>query len=420
MNNIFSWAKGFDGQRILRNIAKCRSIDAASGVAFKSHEYRFWLPVLLSSIQVPSSEEIFKLKCIESALNDPLLQINDGKKFLSFCNEKYEISRVKQKSHFSMLSSMTYSGKKLFSDLYDGDFSIKWHENSNAPFMRSAVCARDSIAERRRNYSVPDQPGNFSNLVVQVSAYGPFHAHELAIDSLDSMRGMLNLFVNAATGLNPFGFLNRPHAINRLRAGPFSTIHNLDGSLAANVFWYEHRWLHDRQSINFKGSDNGEFQKIFRKLWSKFQRNKLRNHIRKGLIRYCRALDLHDPVPSLIELWGALEGLTGTQHEKYDVTIDRTVKVFADHQEARQIANHVRFRRNSAVHAAQTMEQNESDVILMHAEDLVRNVIIFAINNGGKFINEQEFFDFLDLPIDSIKLNREIAIRRISLKIEEK
>ena len=64
---------------------------------------------------------------------------------------------------------------------------------------------------------------------------------------------------------------------------------------------------------------------------------------------------MHDAEPSLTEMWGALESLTGTQNEKGDLTVGRTVQLFRDRDDARQVANHIRVRRNSTIHAARSV-----------------------------------------------------------------
>src|SRR5205085_574672 len=147
-----------------------------------------------------------------------------------------------------------------------------------------------------------------------------------------------------------------------------------------------------------------KFKRNLQGWWAKLQHNPLRNHIKQGLLRYCRALDLHDAEPALLEMWGALESLTGTQREKYDVTIDRAVKLFVDREDARQIAHHVRLRRNSTIHAARTLNRQEADAILVHAEKLVSRVLFFCLSEGRRFQDQSELFNFLELSLNKTTL----------------
>ena len=111
-------------------------------------------------------------------------------------------------------------------------------------------------------------------------------------------------------------------------------------------------------------------------------------------------------------MWGALESLTGTQREKGDLTVDRTVQLFIDRDEARQVANHIRVRRNSTVHAARTLNQHETDAILVHAESLVSRVLFFCLEEGKRFKDPYELYKLLDLKLDTVKLTRIVALSK--------
>ena len=229
---------------------------------------------------------------------------------------------------------------------------------------------------------------------------------------------MLNLFVNSNRGVNPLGRLLRPHAFNRFRVGPYRTVHKPDGTLATETFWYEHRWLHETPLVKFDKVK--KFRSNLQKWWAKLQQNPLKPHIKQGLLRYCRALDLHDPEPSLTEMWGALETLTGTQREKGDLTVHRTVQLFIGRDEARQVANHIRVRRNSTVHAARTLYQHEADAILVHAETLASRVLFFCLEEGKRFTDRSEFYNFLDLKLDAAKLKRTMALSKFLVQYQSR
>jgi hypothetical protein len=286
--------------------------------------------------------------------------------------------------------------------------------------MRVARKMREGLADIRRNHNVPEEPTEITNLLVRVSAYDPHHAHDIATDSMDNLRGMLNLFVNSNLSVNPFSRLGRPHAVNRFRQGPYRTVHKADGSLATETFWYEHRWLHESPTVKFKGGVTDKFKKNLQGWWAKLQHNPLRNHIRQGLLRYCRALDLHDAEPALLGMWGALESLTGTQREKYDVTVDRAVQLFLNRDDARQVAHHVRLRRNSTIHAARTLNREEADAILVQAEALVSRVLFFCLRDGKRFVNETELFSFLDLSLDKTALKRKVALSKFFVEYHDR
>jgi len=171
------------------------------------------------------------------------------------------------------------------------------------------------------------------------------------------------------------------------------------------MFWYEPRWAHDQESVKFAGPMEKTKANIL-KWWKRAQFNPLRDNIADGLLRYCRALDQHDTDSALLGLWGTLENLTGTQSEKYEVTVSRIVKLFKDHDDARQVALHLKLRRNATVHAARSPTHDEIDAVLLQAETLVGQIIFFYIKQGKQFRNQQELIDFLDLSLNQEKLLR--------------
>jgi hypothetical protein len=415
----FSWESGFDSPRVLRHIAACRKISTGGGVLFDAHEYHFWLPVLESAIHVREDVgQQLKHHCISQAVNDTTLTLKDCRAFLQRCEEAYERLAGRPKQKFVVVFSMTYSGEPLLSRIVDGDVRIQWQPRPNSRFIRKIREARNGLAQERQKHKVADEPADLTNLLAYVSAYDVHDAHTVATDSIDCLRGMLNLFVNSSRGINPFGRMGPPHAVNRFRIGPFRTVHNPDGTLATETFWYEHRWLHEMPSMKDDASGTEKFRNTLQTYWTKLQQSPLKNHIKQGLLRYCRALDLHDAEPSLTEMWGALESLTGTQREKGDLTVDRTVQLFIDRDEARQVANHIRVRRNSTVHAARPPNQHETDAILVQAENLVSRVLFFCLEEGKRFADPYELYTLLDLKLDTVKLARMVALSKFFVEYQ--
>jgi hypothetical protein len=417
----FTWETGFDTPRILRNLASCRMIDKDGRVSFRSGEYRYWLPILETAVRADDTVgQQLKHNCIVQAVNDPAVSLMHADLFLQRCGSACDALTGRPKRNFVVVSSLTYAGEPLFSRLADGEVHVQWQQpRSTTKFMRNVLTARESLQAQRRNHNVPEQPAGFANLLVHVSAYDTHDAHTLATNAIDSLRGMLNLLINSNLQVSPFGRIGRPHAINRFRSGPYRTIHNLDGTLATETFWYEHRWLHETPTVKFTSAK--EFgEKALRVWWSKLQHNPLGNHVRQGLLRYCRGLDLHDAEPAILEMWGALETLTGTQREKGDLTVDRAVQLFIERDDARQMANHIRIRRNTSVHAARSFDFAEVDAILVQAEELVSRVLFFCLKEGRRFANQHELYDFLDLRLDEAKLRRTTTLSKFFVEYQRR
>jgi len=143
----------------------------------------------------------------------------------------------------------------------------------------------------------------------------------------------------------------------------------------------------------------------------------MREFISDMLLRYCRALDLHEADASLLGMWQVLEKLTDT--DRYDLLIDRLVRLFRDPEEAREIANHVRLRRNQTVHSAHNIS-SEAHSILIQVETLASQAIFFYLKNAARFENQKELCDFLDLPLDQNKLRRQQKISNFFIQYQNR
>jgi hypothetical protein len=412
MPKRFEWQRGFNRNLILGQLRKVRKDD---GRSFDAAGYAFWLPVLNSAIQTNRDVETLKDACIRSSLSDPSLELNDPDAFLARCDAEFERLSKRIRSKFVLYTTVTYSGPKLIDWVADDNARIYWHPSSRGNFMRKARKAQESQEFQRRANKIPAEDNTLCPILVHVSAYDALDAFEKANDYIDRFRGMLNLLINSTNGINPFAKLMPPHAVNKFRRGPFHTIHHPDGSLATETFWYEPRWAHDHPSVKF--ADPPDYKRSLQNWWRKLQENPMRDFISDVLLRYCRALDLHEADASLLGMWQVLEKVTGS--DKYDILIDRLVRLFPDHEDAREVANHIRLRRNQTVHSAHNIS-SEANSILVQVETFASQAIFFYLKNAAKFENQKELFDFLDLPLDQEKLRRQQKLSNFFIQYQNR
>jgi hypothetical protein len=419
MPAYFQWEDKFDRQLLLSKLSSCRTIKSGS-CSFNGGDYAFWLPVLNSAIRATAAVGSLKARSIEKAVGDASVNLNDQNAFLLRCDKAFDDLIKRPKKKFVLYSTITFSGPKFINWMSDEGSRIYWQPSAKGTFHRNALKGREKLSTLRTSHKVSDDSADQTAVLVHVTAYDHLHAYEIANDSMDRLRGMLNLLVNSTRGINPFGrHFHTPHAVNRFRRGPYQTLHNADGTLAVEMFWYEPRWQHDSETVKFQDSPDN-WKKVLYDSWSKFQRNPLREHISEALLRYCRALDLHDAEPAVLGIWGALECLTGTQRLNYDVTVSRIVRLFKDHEDARLIANHVRLRRNSMIHSSRSIGNDESDAILLQSETLVGQAIFFCLNQGHNFKDKRELFDFLDFPLARDVLIRKQRLGKFFLKYQNR
>lgn len=405
MPRHFEWKSGFNRNLILSRLAHVRKIEGGR-CFFSGGDREFWVPVLSSAIQADVAARSLKERCISQSLSDPAITLKDAEAFLHRCNDAYAALSKRTKSTFILYTTITYSGPKPIDWIADGPHRISWPKTT-ARLVRKAVAARDSLSHRHEGYRVASEGEELTPILVRVAGYDALDAFETANDCVDRFRGMLNLLLNSTNGLNVFGGLAAPHAVNRIRRGPMHTLHKPDGSLATETFWYEPRWEHSRPTVQFENART--FGDQLSGWWRKLHHgNPIADFTADGLLRYCRALDLHEADAALLGLWQVLEKMTGT--DKYDLLVSRISKLFRDHDDAREVANHLKVRRNQTVHSSHDIRR-EAHVILHQAETLARQILFFCIKNDAKFKSQSELEEFLDMPLDQRKLarHRELA-----------
>ncbi len=403
----FEWRSGFDSSFILGELAKCRTVKDGK-CSFKSMERQFWLPILKSAIKADPCARTRKDNSIERALSTPSLTLRDTTAFLDQCNAHFEDSLKRPTKTFFVLCSFTYEGEKLFNTLSDGQHKVLWAQDSKSRAYKAAWVERTEMRHLLKARGVPFNEKGLCDLMVSVRTHDSHQAVIEARDAVDRLRGILNLIANSNRSLNPFSGLgmSKPHAVNRFRPGPYVSVHNEDGSLATKTLWYEPRWSHETPTVKF-GDGTAKIRRSISTWWRRSLAGPLSGHATDGLLRYCRALDQHDADAALVGLWSTIEALTCTQNARYEVTVNRVIKMFHDQVAARQIAQHVRERRNSHIHAANSPNGAESEAILLHADLLANRLLSFCIENQFALRNTEELALFLDLSTSEPRLKRE-------------
>lgn len=404
----FRWEAGFDPGFILREIDKVRTVNDGRS-SFSAFEYEFWLPVLNSAVVATGRGKTLKSSVITKALSDASFDLKQSaEQFLALCETKLSQITSAQLNDYVVFCLVTHKGPRLLTEIKDGDIKIVWDPPRVNQSYKAALATRksDTLERVKNNCGVNDDEEGLVPVLIFVRALNPRSAYEIGIDALDHLRGIINLLINSQRSLNPMAALSSspPHAINRIRRAPYQTVHKLDGTFAAEMIWYEPRWSHSTKAITFSGSI-ASHRKTIMKWWRNSKSGPLAEQLSEGYVRYCRALDNHDRDVSLMELWSSLELLLGTY--KNDELVSRVVRLFDDETTSRQLAEHIRVRRNATVHAGSGPDHLEADTVVMQAQRLVARTLSFLTDESVPFKSAREFYQFLDLPLNSRELERQ-------------
>ena len=299
--------------------------------------------------------------------------------------------------------------------------SFKWFSklrrtsvDGNAVTFSSTLPARfrfESIRDRIQKYCPNAEYRHFVATRVHVESRTPFAAVYKALDSLDLLRGHLNLAINRATS-SRMTFGERP-PVNQVRLGPIHTVHETSGRLATEAFWHEP--VHQCSSHLAKLDRKWEsLRDIIKGIRTRLRRIPYADELRPAFLRYARALDPLDYEVAFTKLWGVLEYLTHTVGGRYSETISRSVFLFQNREFNRIVLEHLRDARNRVVHHDEKSEQEE--VLLFQLKRYVEAVFFFHLNVGQMFMSLADAAAFLELPADKAILRAHIARYRRAIR----
>jgi len=265
--------------------------------------------------------------------------------------------------------------------------------------------ARQSLDERAQLDRIPKLTSNHQAVRVHIYARSPAEATQLALDRLDLLRGIWNLYLHSGQVKITGGRHNIP--VNQILLGPLHSLHHPSGQLATDNFWYEPGYYSLPSPLNLSKE---KFDKLF-----EFE-TKIRKHLKplsyrttmeQALLRYVRALDEHDWQKSFSRLWSLLELLTHTQQANYDTTIRRACYIFEKRDYYRQILKHLRENRNRATHDDEGAQEIEP--LMYQLKNIIEALMVRQIYNGLKFGSMTEWGEFLDMPVNREDLNAKLT-----------
>ena len=262
----------------------------------------------------------------------------------------------------------------------------------------------DARLDRFVSHTVPE---DYLPVRAYVKARSVEEAYEVGQNAIDFVRGLWNLCWN----MGGQGFRissGRAAPVNKILLGPTRTVHNADGELAEENFWYNPGYYGPMPLANRLTEKWDAIQKFERKARRAIKRSASSTLLTRLVVRYVRSLDEEILETSFLKLWTLLEILTGTRPgDSYDLTIKRTSRLFVNPNLHAEILRHFRVSRNIAVHQFESPEFVEQ--LLFQLKFYVETTLRRLIFDGAP---AQEFWDLLDLPANIDILQNRIRLAK--------
>jgi hypothetical protein len=257
-------------------------------------------------------------------------------------------------------------------------------------------------------------PVDYAAARIFVQARSNFEAAEKALNALDLLRGIWNLYLNhSGATRHSFG---RIQPVNHVLRGPISTLHERTGQPITEVFWFDSDYVEPLPAFDLhrRWGELHTFEEGIRRY---LRKNPYRQAVEDALRRYSSALDTRDHNVAFLSLWGLLETLTNTEKVSSDITVKRASALWDQPDFNKHVLKQLKAYRNRAVHAGHRTDEIET--YLHQLRRYVEGLLSFHIYNVQKFASIQEAAEFLDLPSDLTVLQKRMSLLKKAIKFHK-
>ena len=388
-----SWVKDYRPELIAQRMEKTKTVTGEGKVSFSGFEHSEHVVLLNSMINLNDEvPEIEKRRIINQAtFKAGAKGIITPKSILGEIGKLEREYLSTDKMKYRLITDISVSPRCQFPKIYFDGSCIVIHACLNKAVQNS----RSKLMKEAQHSISSDLPSNYADVSVSVTARSTADAADKALYRLDFVRGICNLWKNRGHTIRISSGKRSP--VNSILLGPIHTLHQGNGNLATELWWYEPQYQGPVNLYN----ENAKIETMLKYMESFRSHQKKSNYepdIVQAVVRYVRALDLRDWDDSFLRLWGVLEFLTGTLSDSYKATIRRASYMFADKEYAHQVLSHLRDYRNKSVHAGSESSAIES--MMYQLKRYVEALIEFHVGNIIRFSSIADAAEFMDFPKD--------------------
>lgn len=390
MQLVWKSSNKYNPETILQRIEKSRSIDENGRVSFSGFEIEQNLSVLKSMVlfpdEIPEIERTRSIWQIISSEKEEFIASKILRKINKYFNDLEKAERKK----YYLLSSISLSKKNLPNELNILGVNLKFFVGSYPDKFNT----RFDFIKELGMFKNPN-PVTYTKIIVRVQEKTPFIAAYMAFRAVDYFRAIACLFANPMMEY----LSNEWYPINKVRLGEFHSLHDSNGEIPIQTYWFEPNFVEERIFIS---TENENFKNNVYKWIRTINRTPYKEIIIESLQRYVRALDEKDPYTALIKIWNSLEYLSCGEYAKYNTIVARVSNIFNEREYHVQVLEHLRDVRNTSVHSGSQIDSARKDCYLI--QYYYYYFIRFLIGNYKSFKVIEDAYEFLDLPNDVIVL----------------
>lgn len=402
------WRKDSRPNEVANRLEASKDVSVAGKAAFSGFEHSELVIVLGGMVEfAPAIPELEKQKILNKATFEaggkgkitPTL-------LLQSCHKQETEYLRRPLTAFRLFTGVSLASVHILPSIRIGSSAITF--NPKAQVARQHRARLYSDAKFSLGFDLPTQ---YMDVSVTVKARSPFEGAQLALDVIDLARATWNLALNRGKDWRISS--GRPRPVNDILLCPFHTMHNEDGSLATESWWYDPGYSEPAQQF----TDRAKIDRLFvfsKKLRTRLSQSAYSDELSNSLVRYVRALDAADLNDAFLRLWSILEFLTDSTFDPYKVAIRRAAFMFSERDYSVQVLTHLMNHRNRFVHAGTDTNEIESLVYLL--KRYVDALLMFHIGNSFKFESRASAALFMELPPSKSQIDERIRRLRNARK----
>ncbi len=396
------WKKNYDPQVILEQIGKTARVNETGNLTITNFTFvAVHKPVISSAIEfrepIPEPD---RDGIVVEAIRQAALKQDFSPQFLKVALSKGENKFLSQpKKDYILASALSFNQVPPFRSISIEEVKLILSKSLPRSLDRRPI-------ERQLNRIYPTKlPDSYIALRCNTHGRSIHEAADKALSAIELLLGIWNSFITYHSTRLQIGMPQGP--ISRVRAGPIHTLHNADGSLATEMYWYEPTYAAPVTSrplkVEWKELRDGD-----RRIRRRISTIKIGSILRTAFIRYTAALNEPRMEVAYLKLWGVLELLTDTTGKRYDTTVRRTAFLAKHWQMAKQELEHLRDARNRIVHYAEGGNKTETHVVQL--KSYVDIMFDFLLKYPDAKASIEEIGEFLDSPYDKESVQRKIKL----------
>jgi len=388
--------KGFNIGLMLAKLSTERTLNPDKSISMQNFDVvDKYVSFFTTSIVAEGKSDAFVRHVVKDAMNAEQ-DLTEGK-FIKYCNC---IANIKLRDALKLFKVVfpVWGGQGLFTG------RRKWtdvHINLNVS-PKSSFTKRAKLERAKQFTKLQNEPDEILDglqelplAVCSVRAVDVLDAFEQAEHAISKELGLYALM----SGRGNFIFKTGPdRPINMTLLAPHMTVHEPDGSISVEMYWYN-RW--PRGMVEKRPTQNSieNINRNVAKVRDKIRKLPWRHTAEIALARRYSAFAQCDLEASFLDGWRLLEATAGHYREKSETLLRRAAWFFEERDEQFQIGLHLMHRRNLISHGRPVKGESYEGLAFQMKEFLTPFLHAF-LTNPFNFRDIEEFWDFCDLPID--------------------